>query len=100
MPTRPACTAPSIRASGAASHRLELEELVTTPDGPLEHRSDAPRIELVVDRTGLERGPLPREEGVLRGGPNDRLEEPDDAEVVFGMALVELLPVRLPHPWA
>src|SRR5262249_6766775 len=61
----------------------------------LHDHADAADIELVVERPGLDGRPLPGEERVRTPRSGDGREQPDDPELVLGVALVELLAARL-----
>src|SRR5207244_12264035 len=79
-----------------APERDELQALVAALDGLLEHGPDSANVELVVDDAGLERRPLLRQQSVARRRVRDahRSVQADDAEVILGVTLVELLAAR------
>src|SRR5205085_11972708 len=75
----------------AASERDELVALVRALLRLLEHRADAPDVQLVVHSSRLERRRLLRQDGVAP-------EHADHLELVLRMAFVVLLLQGLPDP--
>src|SRR5436190_24356166 len=73
------------------AHVGKLPRLVAALDGLLLHQAGAANVELVVERAGLERRPLLREQRVSR--------QPDHREVVLGVALEVLLTERPADHW-
>ena len=78
------------------ANRDEHGALVAALDRLLFDEPDAVDVELVVDHVRLERRPLLGQQRVRRGGVGnaDRGREAQHPEVVFGLTLVVLLPVR------